>query len=98
MSNDHNQTPPQSPGVRLFGELLDWAVTSIARAGAKFVESIANDTHKAVAGHAAKVEQLRDNVAGWRADNLGDVDDLPESLRGNGSNSSGSRSHTEVQS
>jgi hypothetical protein len=80
------ETHTPSTGARLFGELLEWAVTSIARAGAKALESIADDTRKAVEGHASKAAEIRDSVAGWRAEKLGDEDgdDLPGSLRSHG--------------
>jgi hypothetical protein len=83
-----------------------WGVETIARAGAKGLESIANDTHQAIKNRAAEIEDFGKGVAAWRASNLGgpgtaDGDDLPGSLRGNGSRSNasnGSTQKTEVSS
>lgn len=61
--------------------LLVGSVEAIARAGAKFVESLAGDAKKALRNEATKVEMLEKGVEAWRKVRLGEIDDLPESLR-----------------
>ena len=68
-------------GVKFAEKVLVGAIEAIARAGAKFVESLASDTHKALQNEAAKVDTLRQGVEAWRQVRLGEVGDLPDSLR-----------------
>jgi hypothetical protein len=68
-------------GAKFAEKVLVGAIEAIARAGAKFVESLASDTHKALSNEAAKVKAVKDGVEAWRQVRLGEVDDLPGSLR-----------------
>jgi hypothetical protein len=74
-------TPPQSPASKLAEKLLVGTVEAIARAGAKAVESLAGDMKKALKNEAFKAEVIEKGVEAWRKERLGDIDDLPESLR-----------------
>ncbi len=71
----------QSPASKFVESVLVGAVESVARAGAKFVESIAGDARKALQNEAFKVEIIEKGVEAWRKARLGEVDDLPASLR-----------------
>ena len=51
---------------------LHGTVTSIAKAGAKFVESLTGDAAKAVDREKKKIEALGKRVAEWREINVGD--------------------------
>lgn len=87
----------ESPVTKFAERFLTGAVESIARAGAKFVESLASDAQKALKLEAAKAELLENGVKFWRKTTLGEVDDLPASLQDDvidnstGSNSSNSK-------
>jgi hypothetical protein len=50
---------------------LHGTVTSIAKAGAKFVESLTGDAAKAVDREKKKIEALGKRVAEWREINVG---------------------------
>lgn len=67
--------------AQLFERALVGTVEAIARAGAKAVESLAGDAKKALQTEAFKAEIIEKGVEAWRKAKLGDVDDLPESLR-----------------
>lgn len=73
-------------GQTFVGSILErvfvGTVEAIARAGAKATESLAGDVKKALQNEAFKAEILEKGVEAWRKARLGDVDDLPESLRG----------------
>ena len=66
---------------QLLERALVGTVEAVARAGAKAVESLAGDAKKALQNEAFKAEILEKGVEAWRKARLGDVDDLPESLR-----------------
>ena len=51
---------------------LRGTVTSIARAGARFVESITGDAVNAVDREKKKIEALGKRVAEWREENVGE--------------------------
>ena len=53
--------------------VLVGAVESIARAGAKAVESLAGDVKTALKNEAAKAELLEKGVEWWRKSRLGDI-------------------------
>lgn len=53
--------------------LLVGAVESIARAGAKAVESLASDVKTALKNEAAKAELLEKGVEWWRKSRLGEI-------------------------
>ncbi len=82
----------QSLLSKLAENLLVGTVESIARAGARFLESITDDAEKAIEKQRKKIAATREGVAEWRETQLGNVDngDLPASLadddNGNGSN------------
>jgi len=88
--DDNNKAYEQSRGSKLFEDLLVFGVETLARAGAKFVESIVGDTRKAAEREVvSKLEVIEHNVKSWRETRLGDVDsDLPESLRDHSSGGS----------
>jgi hypothetical protein len=71
----------QSVTSKFAERVLVSAVNSIARAGAKFVESIAGDVKKGLRNEAAKAELLEQGVEWWRKSNLGEVSDMPASLQ-----------------
>jgi hypothetical protein len=75
----------QSVASKLFERVLVGTVESIARAGAKAVESLAGDVKKTLKNEAFKAEVLEMGVEAWRKSRLGDIDDLPESLRNSSS-------------
>jgi len=90
MSNDSYN---QSRGAKLAEGVLNWAIDTIARAGAVFVESITSDARKAIEKNVvSRLEVTEHNVAQWRRTKLSDNDDLPESLRGDGVVSGGAAS------
>lgn len=74
-------TDARSPASKFAESVLVGAVESIARAGARFAESIAGDAKKALKKEAAKIELVQHGIEAWRKARLGEVDDLPESLR-----------------
>jgi hypothetical protein len=79
---DEIHTPDQPSAVsRFFEKLLIGAVESIARAGAKAVESLTDDAAKAIEIQKKKVAATRDAVKAWRKVELGEIDDIPASLR-----------------
>jgi hypothetical protein len=55
-----------------FRGFLHGTVTSIAKAGAKFVESLTGDAAKAVDREKKKIEALGKRVAEWREENVGE--------------------------
>lgn len=69
---------------RALESLFVGTVEALARAGAKAVESLAGDAKKVLQQEAFKAEIIEKGVEAWRKNRLGDVDDLPESLRGGG--------------
>lgn len=72
----------KSPAAQLLERVLVGTVEAIARAGAKAAESLASDAKKVLRNEALKAELLEKGVEAWRKAKLGEVDDLPESLRG----------------
>jgi hypothetical protein len=76
----------QSPASKFAESLLVGTIEAIARAGARAVESLAGDARKALQKEAAKIERVEQGVAMWRQVRLGEVDDLPDSLRDDGDN------------
>jgi hypothetical protein len=56
--------------------LLIGTVESIARAGAKFVESVTHDAQIALRNEATKLEVAQHTVEGWRKITLGDLVDM----------------------
>lgn len=74
-----------SQAAKLAERLLSGAVESLARAGAKFVESVAADVKRALAKESQKAELFEHVVRAWRQTRLGEVDDdLPTELKSNG--------------
>jgi len=67
-----------SPASKFAERLLTGAVESIARAGARFVESIASDAKKALKNEANKVEVIEKTVETWRKMRLGEIDEPSE--------------------
>ncbi len=65
-----------SIGSKFAERLLVGAVESIARAGAKFVESMAGDARKALAAEAEKAKLVEQGVAMWRQYTLGEIKDV----------------------
>lgn len=70
-----------SPASKFAESLLVGAIESVARAGAKALESVVGDAKKALRNEAFKAELLEKGIEAWRKMKLGDVDDLPASLR-----------------
>lgn len=70
-----------SPASKFVESLLVGAIESVARAGAKALESVVGDAKKALRNEAFKAELLEKGIEAWRKVKLGDVDDLPSSLR-----------------
>jgi len=68
-----------SIGSRFAEKFLVGAVESIARAGAKFVESLASDTEKALAREAQRAGMLKQGVKFWSQVRLGEIEDVTES-------------------
>lgn len=56
-------------------DLLRGTVEAIARAGAKAFESLTGDAAKAVDREKKKIEAVRDRVAQWRKDVVGEIGD-----------------------
>jgi hypothetical protein len=71
-------------GAKFAEKLLVGALEAIVRAGAKAAESLASDAKKALRNEAMKVEMIEKGVETWRQTRLGEVDDLPGSLRDDG--------------
>jgi hypothetical protein len=65
-----------SVGSKFAEKLLVGAVESIARAGAKFVESLASDTKKALAREAKRAELVEQGVKFWSQVRLGEIEDV----------------------
>ncbi len=74
----------QSPVSKALEAILVGTVEAIARAGAKAAESLAGDARKVLQQNAFKAEIVEKGIEAWRKARLGEVDDLPESLRGDG--------------
>lgn len=78
-------TPPmktdRSPASKFVESLLVGVLEAGARAVAKAGESLASDAKKALRQQADKVEMIQIGVEAWRKSRLGEVDDLPDSLR-----------------
>jgi hypothetical protein len=72
---------PQSPASKFAERILVGTIETIARGLAKGAESIAGDVKKALKNEAAKVEAVQKTIEAWRQVRLGEVDDLPDSLR-----------------
>jgi hypothetical protein len=70
-----------SPASKFIESLLVGTVEAIARAGAKAVESLAGDARKALQNQSFKAEVLEKGVEAWRKARVGEIDDLPGSLR-----------------
>lgn len=64
-----------SPMAKMAEKLLLGAVDSLARAGAKFVESVAADAKKALRNEAAKAELLEQGAKIWRQSVVGEIPD-----------------------
>jgi len=72
----------QSIGAKLAEDFLNGVVESVARAGAKAVESLASDAVKSVGREKRKIENFRNNIREWRKVRLGEIDsDVPQELR-----------------
>jgi hypothetical protein len=71
----------QTVASKFAEKLLVGTLEAIVRAGAKAAESIASDAKKALRNEALKVEMIEKGVEHWRQTRLGEVDDLPSSLR-----------------
>lgn len=65
-----------SVGSKFAEKLLVGAVESIARAGAKFVESLASDTKKALAREAKRAELVEQGIKFWSQVRLGEIEDV----------------------
>jgi hypothetical protein len=65
----------QSPGAKFLASLLSGSVESIARAGAKALESLADDAEKALKKEASRIRDIKQGAQVWRHSRLGD--DLP---------------------
>ena len=65
----------ESPMAKFAEKFILGAVDSIARAGAKFVESIAADAKTALKNEAAKAELLENGVKFWRQNTVGEIPD-----------------------
>ena len=76
-----NEQKPQSKASQFAERFLVGIVETGARALAKAAESIASDAKKALRNEALKVEMLEKGVESWRKDRIGEIDDLPGSLR-----------------
>lgn len=61
-----------SPSAKFTQKLLIGAVESVARAGAKFFESLADDGKKALRAEAKKIEGIQNGVKAWR-ETMGEV-------------------------
>jgi len=66
----------QSIASKFAERFLVGAVESIARAGAKAVESLAGDARKALALEAEKAKMVEQGVAMWRQFRLGEIQDV----------------------
>ncbi len=77
MSEEQKRSPFSLFAERLLVGTLEAGARAIARAG----ESLASDAKKALRNEALKVELLENGIKWWAKENLGEVDDLPESLR-----------------
>ena len=66
---------PKQPSIaaKLLESLLTGTVESIARAGAKALESLTNDAAKAISNEAKKVAAVRNDVEQWRKEQLGEI-------------------------
>lgn len=63
-------TKPRSPAARLAERFLVGAVESVARAGSKFVESVAQDAARALKQEGEKVEAIGQLAKLWRQTQL----------------------------
>jgi hypothetical protein len=72
--------PERSVASKMFESLLVGTVETIARGVVKAGESIAGDMKKALKKEAFKVGLVEKGLEAWRKNNLGDIEDLPDSL------------------
>lgn len=63
----------ESPIAKFAEKLLIGTVDSIARAGARFVESIAADAKQALRNEAAKAELIENGAKFWRVNTVGEI-------------------------
>lgn len=76
MSDNSNNT--KSVGAQLAEKVLVGAVNSIARAGAKFVQSLAADARKTLQNNAETVEAFEKGIDVWSKIKLGEIIDPNE--------------------
>ena len=80
-----NETRERGPVGRAIEDLLIGTVESIARAGAKALESLTTDASKAVSIQKKKIDVVAKAVKTWREINVGEIDgDVPAELREEG--------------
>ena len=62
-------------GKKMLRTALEGTVDALARAGARFVESLASDVKKTLKNNAAKVAKVEDGVRTWRETTVGEIPD-----------------------
>ena len=77
MSDSQNR----SAASKFAEKILVGTVESIARAVAKAGESLAGDARKVLSKKALEATFLEKGIEAWRKERLGDIDDLPDSLK-----------------
>ena len=76
-----SEPKPQSKVSQFAERLLVGVIETGARAVAKAAESIAADAKKALRNEALKAELIENGIEAWRKAHIGEIDDLPGSLR-----------------
>ena len=75
----------EQSAVSKFAErLLVGIVETGARAVSKAAESVVADAKKALRNEALKAELIENGIEAWRKAHIGEIDDLPGSLRDEG--------------
>lgn len=66
----------RSKSEELLEQVLVGTIEAVARAGARFVESLASDGRKFLRNQSAKVGMIEQGVKSWREQNAPEIEDL----------------------
>jgi len=72
----------QTKTEKVIEDVLVGTVESVARAGARFFESLAADGRKFLSNQATKAKRLEHGVRAWREENAPEIPDLAGEVPG----------------